>query len=132
MPGFCTSEPYGFTDLSTNITMFDQSLSKALVVIKDFRVSEMSMDGNNSSGESSSTEVDPADITSVIRWNYSLDVMTPDDISQVVSRLPPQDRLFEVFKSQISLSSHVLSDRSADIVIDIQDGASQVSWSQCP
>lgn len=132
MPGFCTSEAYGFTDLSTNITMFDQGLSEALVVIKDFRVSEMSMDGNNSSGERSSTEVDPADITSVIRWNCSLDAMTPDDISRVVSRLPPQDRLVEVFKSQISLSSHVLSDRSADIVIDSQDGASQVSWSQCP
>lgn len=105
MPGFCTSEPYGFTDLSTDITMFDQALSKALVVVKDFRVSEMSMDGNSSSGERSSTEIEPADTTSVVHWNYALDVMTPEDISQVVSKFLPQDRLVEVFSSQISASS---------------------------
>lgn len=104
MPGFCVSEPYGFTDLSTDITMFDQALSKALVVAKDFRVSEMSMDGN-----SSSAEVDPADITSVVRWNYALDMMSPEDISQIAAGFPPQDRLVEVRGPQFfKCSSFVL------------------------
>lgn len=125
MPGFCTSDPYGFTDLSTDITMFDQGLSKTLVVVKDFRVSEMSMDGNSSSGETSSTEVDPADTTSVVHWNYALDVMTPEDISQVLGNFLPQDRLVEV-------SGHSFQHQAFMWLIcgtDSEDSTAQISWS---
>lgn len=116
MPGFCTSEPYGFTDLSTDITMFDQGVSKALVVVKDFRVSEMSMDGDSPNGERSSTDADPADTTSVVRWNYALDIMTPENVSQVVSKHPPQDRLVEVLRSQIPTLSFEIFDSVANTI----------------
>lgn len=101
MPGFCVSEPYGFTDLSTDIIMFDQALSKALVAVKDFRVSEMSVDGGPSSGETASAEVDPADTTSTVLWDYALNLMKAEDISQVVAELPSHERLTEVFISRV-------------------------------
>lgn len=96
MPGFCTSEPFGFTDLSTDIIMFDQDVSKSLVVVKDFRVSEMAMEENCSSGNESNTQADGADIMSVVRWNYALDVMSPEDISRVVTKFPSRHRMAEV------------------------------------
>lgn len=95
--GFCTSKRHGFTDLSTDITMLDEGLSKALVVVKDFRVTETSMDGD-SGPERSSTEVDPADTTSIVRWDYALDTMTPENISRVVAQVPSKDRLAEILR----------------------------------
>lgn len=94
--------------------MFDQALSKAFVVVKDFRVSETSMDGDSSSADRSGTEADPADITSVVRWDYSLDLMTPENISRVVTKFSPQDRLTEVFAFQTSLRSFVPSECITD------------------
>lgn len=96
MTGFCTSQPFGFTDLSTDITMFDQDVSKSLVVVKDFRVSEMAMEENSPSSIESNTQADGADITSVVRWNYALDIMSPEDISRVVTKIPSRHRLVEV------------------------------------
>lgn len=103
MPGFCTSEPFGFTDLSTDITMFDQDVSKSLVVVKDFRVSEMAMEESSPGGNDSSTQADDADITSVVRWNYALDAMSPEDISRVITKIPSRHRLVEVRTADLVL-----------------------------
>lgn len=103
--------------------MFDQDVSKAFVVVKDFRVSETSMDGDSSNAERSGTEVDPADTTAVVRWDYALDLMTPENISQVVTEFPSQDRLAEVFVFQISVHATL---RSLTVILtlltDSQDG----------
>lgn len=94
--------------------MFDRDVSKALVVVKDFRVSETSMDGDSSSPERSGAELDPADITSVVRWDYALDFMTPENISRVVTDFPSQDRLAEVFRFQTLIGSFTLSNCITD------------------
>lgn len=76
--------------------MFDRDVSKALVIVRDFRVSEMSMDDSLESGDKFSAHADPAAITSLVHWNYALDLMSPADISRVVAKIPSDDRLTEV------------------------------------
>lgn len=86
MPGICRSRSHGFNERSADITMFDHNLSKVLVSITDFRLSEVEMDD---SGNLEREEVDPADITSVVRWEYALDLLEPSEISKVVRIASP-------------------------------------------
>ena len=96
MPGLCRSRRHGFNERSADITMFDKELSKVFLSVIDFRLSEVEMDD---AGMPDREEVDPADITSEVHWNYALDVMEPAEISQVVLGAVAtacHDRLIEV------------------------------------
>ena len=104
MPGLRRAERYGFNELSADIVCFDTEISKVFLFIKDFRTSEPDMEAGKPDGES--VEVDPADITSEVQWNHALSVLQPEEISQVVSVVPTQERLTEVnSESFISLPS---------------------------
>lgn len=94
MPGLCRAERYGFNELSADIFCFDTDLSKVFLSVKDFRTSELEMDAGKPDGDS--VEVDPAEITSEVQWNYALGLLQPEEISQVVSVVATQDRLTEV------------------------------------
>ena len=102
MPALCRSHRHGFNDFSSNIGIFDKELSKVLLSVVDFRTSPLEMeDAGKSEGEGGVSNVDQADITSEVRWNYALDVMEPSEISQVVlggDAATTDDRLIQVIQ----------------------------------
>ncbi|TLD11793.1 hypothetical protein PspLS_11646 [Pyricularia sp. CBS 133598] len=93
--GLCLSQRYGFTDLSADMFIYDKDVSKPYLVVKDFRVAELNMDDG---GGQEPNYVDPTDITGEIRWNYALDIMEAQDISQIMSSIQPKDRIIETIK----------------------------------
>lgn len=97
LPSVCRGERYGFNELSSDIAVFDKDVSKVFLSVKDFRTSELDMEVGQGDGDG--VEVDPADITSEVKWNYALGLLKTDDISRVLSRFPTQARLAEVSSS---------------------------------
>lgn len=124
MPGLRGAGRYGFIELSADIVCFDTEISKVFLSVKNFRTSELDMDAGKPNGES--VEVDPADITSEVQWNHALSVLQHEEISQVVSVVPTQERLTEVSsESYIFLpfpSAPSLSTRQdkIDIIADME------------
>jgi zearalenone synthase (highly reducing iterative type I polyketide synthase) len=94
MPGLCRAERYGFNELSADIAIFDKDITKIFLSVKDFRTSELELDSGQPDGDN--VEVDPADITSEVKWNHALGLLKPEEISQVMSEFATQDRLTEV------------------------------------
>ncbi|KAI1771028.1 hypothetical protein F4818DRAFT_454916 [Hypoxylon cercidicola] len=84
MPGSCRSYRRGFNEISANINVFDKNLSKVFMSVNDFRMSQVGMEDAGESTEAGVLDVDPADITSTVRWNYALDLMEPAEIAQAV------------------------------------------------
>lgn len=93
-PGVCVSKRHGFNELSSNIFTFDDSLSKVYLSVIDFRLSELENDTGKQDGPQ--IEVDPAEISSEVRWNYGLQVMKQEEISKMVSAATQEDRVVEV------------------------------------
>lgn len=85
MRGSCRSERYGFNEISANINLFDSHLSSVFMSVSDFRMSLVEMEDAAELGEADAMEVDPAAITSVVRWEYALDLVGPSEISQIIS-----------------------------------------------
>lgn len=94
MPGLCRAERYGFNELTADIACFDKYLSKVFLSVKDFRTSELDMDASKQTADG--IEVDPADITSVIQWDYALDLLYLDEIRQILTGLTYQDAVTKV------------------------------------
>ena len=93
LPTSCVSKKFGFNALSLNIVSFNNTVSKTFLSMTDFRLSEL---GNIDKQDDGKVEVDPAEITSEVRWNYALDVMKPDEISKVISAASQEDRAVEL------------------------------------
>lgn len=85
MPGICRSHKHGFNEFSANINMFNTDLSKVFLSVADFRLSALDMDDAGDPDGEVDADVDPANISSKVKWNYALDVMEPKEISQVLS-----------------------------------------------
>ncbi|MCJ1312675.1 Reducing polyketide synthase rads1 [Agyrium rufum] len=99
MPGLCHSQKHGFNEWSSSITMFNKELSKVYLSITDFRLLEVEM-GDVDKAED--VVVDPAEITSEPHWNYSLDVIEPAEIGQVVSNSAAiNDKLLDVIQMAV-------------------------------
>lgn len=94
LPAVCESKRHGFKELSSNIYTFDTAVSKVNLSVLDYRVSELENDAGEQ--DSQQLEVDPAEITSEVRWNYALDVLEPEEIKKVVSAVAAEDRMVEV------------------------------------
>lgn len=85
MLGLCRSHRHGSNQFSADINIFNKDLSKVLLSVADFRTSPLEMDHTGEpDGEGGVSDVDPADITAEVHWNYLLDLMEPAEISQVV------------------------------------------------
>ncbi|KAB2571293.1 Highly reducing polyketide synthase curS1 [Lasiodiplodia theobromae] len=96
MPSVCRGERYGFNELSSDIAVFDKDVSKVFLSVKDFRTSELDMEVGQADGDG--VEVDPADITSEVKWNYALGLLKTDEISRVLSGFPADSRLTELIR----------------------------------
>ena len=83
MPGVCHSYRRSFNEFSASITMFDRDVTKMLLSITDFRTSQLEM--GDADDTDAKVEVDPAEISSKVQWNYALDLMEPTEIIQVFS-----------------------------------------------
>ena len=95
MPGFCRSQKHGFNEWSSSITMFNKEVSKVVLSVTDFRLTEVEMDED----KPEVLEVDPSGITSEPCWNYSLDVMEPAEIGQaVLGALATKDKLLQLIR----------------------------------
>lgn len=94
LPALCESKRHGFKELSSNISTFDNALSKVYLSVIDYRVSELEDDAGVQ--DSKELEVDPAEITSEVRWNYDLEVLKPEEIKKVMLAVPAEDRAVEV------------------------------------
>ena len=84
MPGVSHSRKHGFNELSATINMFDKELSKVLISVAGFHLSALEIDDTEESEREGGVNVDPADITSELHWNYALDFMEPKEISQAL------------------------------------------------
>ncbi|PSN68460.1 hypothetical protein BS50DRAFT_676305 [Corynespora cassiicola Philippines] len=102
MPGSCRSYRHGFNEFSANINLYDKDLSKVLMSVSDFRLSQVETDDSEMPAEGGS--VDPADITSMVHWNYALDVMEPAEISEAIlstGATTADDKLVQLVKMVI-------------------------------
>lgn len=85
MPDLCRSHRHGVDQFSADIDIFNKDLSKVLLSVTDFQTSPLEMDyAGDPDGKRSIFDVDQADITAEVHWNYLLDLMEPAEISQVV------------------------------------------------
>ena len=84
MPSVCRSHRHGFNEILADINVFDKDLSQVFLSVADFRLSALEMDDAGISDGEGAADIDRADITSEVHWNYALDVMEPTEISQVV------------------------------------------------
>ncbi|CAG8971039.1 hypothetical protein HYALB_00005277 [Hymenoscyphus albidus] len=129
MPGFCRAEGYGFNELSADIALFDKDMTKVFLSVKDFRTSELEMESGKPDGES--VEVDPADITSEVKWNYNINMLDTHQISQIMSRFPAQGRLTELVRMILHVNPEIAvteliseaNDRIKASVAQLPDGA---------
>ncbi|CAG8887928.1 unnamed protein product [Penicillium egyptiacum] len=96
LPAVCESKRHGFKELSSNIYTFDSTVSKVNLSVLDYRVSELENDAGEQDGQQ--LEVDPAEITSEVRWNYALEVLEPEEIKKVVSAVAAEDRIVELIR----------------------------------
>lgn len=99
MPGVCRSQKHGFHEYSANITIFDKNLSRVFLSILEFRTSPLEIENAEQSyGSESISPVDPTALSSETHWNYSLDVMDANDITQLlgVSTTTTSDKLIQV------------------------------------
>lgn len=98
MPGLCRSQKHGFNEWSSGITMFNKEVSKVFLSVTDFRLLEVEMDVDNAEV----LDVDPSGITSEPCWNYSLDLIEPAEIGQIVSgAATTNDRLLELIRMAV-------------------------------
>ncbi|KAL8816739.1 MAG: hypothetical protein Q9223_004307 [Gallowayella weberi] len=117
MPGLCLAERYGFNELSADIFCFDTDVSRILLSVKDFRTSELEMDAGKTGGES--LDVDPADITSEIRWDHALHLLQPGEVGQVIRKISAQDRFTELVRM-------ILHNNPAATVIELVSNPDQI------
>ncbi|KAK2786787.1 Highly reducing polyketide synthase curS1 [Onygenales sp. PD_12] len=96
LPALCESKRHGFKELSFNVCTFDNALSKVYLSVTDSRVSELEND--TGAQDSQQLEVDPAEITSEVRWNYALEVLKPEEIKEVVLDVAAEDQAVELIR----------------------------------
>lgn len=102
LPAVCESKRHGFKELSSNIYTFDSAISKVNLSVLDYRVSELENDAGEQDDQQ--LEVDPAEITSEVHWNYALEVLDQQEIKNVVSAVPAENQIIEVTFSVIRYS----------------------------
>lgn len=122
LPTSCVSKKLGFNALSSNIVSFDDTVSKTFLSMTDFRLTEI---GNDDKQDDGQVEVDPAEITSEVRWNYALEVMKPEDIANVVSAVPQEDRAVELLHM-------LIHDNPAATVVELVSEAEALSGATVP
>lgn len=122
LPTSCVSKKLGFNALSSNIVSFDDAVSRTFLSMTDFRLTEI---GNDEKQDDGKIEVDPAEITSEVRWNYALEVMKPDEIASVVSAVPQDDRAAELLHM-------LIHDNPAATVIELVSDSEALSNATVP
>lgn len=122
LPTSCVSRKLGFNALSSDIVSFDGDVSRTFLSMTDFRLTEI---GNDDKQDDGRVEVDPAEITSEVRWNYALDVMKPEEIASVVSAVPLEDRAVELLHM-------LIHDNPAATVIELVSDSEALSHTTVP
>lgn len=122
LPTSCVSRKLGFNALSSDIVSFDGAVSRTFLSMTDFRLTEI---GNDDKQDDGKVEVDPAEITSEMHWNYALEVMKPDEIAGVVSAVPLEDRA-------VALLHMLIHDNPAVTVIELVADSETLSGTTVP
>lgn len=122
LPSSCVSKKLGFNALSSNIVSFDDTVSRTFLSMTDFRLTEI---GNDDKQDDGKVEVDPAEITSEVRWNYALEGMKPEEIASVVSAVPQEDR-------DVELLHLLIHDNPAATVIELVADSEALSSATVP
>lgn len=85
LPGAARSHAHGFNEVSIDINLFDEGLSRVIMSLKDLRLSQI--DGLDEAGEGSGQDenaIDPANISAEIVWDYDLRLLKPDELAQAL------------------------------------------------
>ncbi|KAM7203575.1 hypothetical protein V8F33_002195 [Rhypophila sp. PSN 637] len=85
LSGATRSHAHGFNEVSIDINLFDESLSRVIMSMKDLRLSQV--DGIDELGDGNGQDqsaVDPANITSQLVWDYDLRVLRPEELAQAL------------------------------------------------
>lgn len=122
LPTSCVSKKLGFNALSADIVSFDDAVSRTFLSMTDFRLTEL---GNDDKQDDGKVEVDPAGITSEVRWNYALDVMKPEEIASVVAAVAQEDRAVELLHM-------LIHDNPAATIIELVPDSEALSSATVP
>ncbi|KAM7213201.1 hypothetical protein V8F06_011416 [Rhypophila decipiens] len=85
LSGATRSHAHGFNEVSIDVDLFDERLSRVIMSMKDLRLSQV--DGVDELGDGDGGDqsaADPANITSQIVWDYDLRILKPDELAQVL------------------------------------------------
>lgn len=93
LPTSCVSKKLGFNAISSDIVSFDTTVSKTFLSMTDFRLTEL---GNDDKENDDKLEVDPAEITSEVRWEHAIDILKPEEIAHIISEVTHEDRAVKV------------------------------------
>lgn len=106
IPGICFSQQHGFSQRSADMAVFDKSISRVLMSVSDFRMAEADADFEDASKQ------DRSAITSVLRWNWALSLMRPEEVVRALNTFPQEHLTVEVgfvVKSSFSEANNVSS-----------------------
>ncbi|KAK0384632.1 hypothetical protein NLU13_8718 [Sarocladium strictum] len=125
MRSMCSSRQHSFSEFSANISTFDEDLSRVLLSITDFRTTEVDVDdaGVADVAEVPVSDLHTAYLISKIHWNYTMDLMTPLEISERVEAAgaaTTDEKLAEL----IRLALH---QKPSSILIELVDDVSGLS-----
>ncbi|OAA60531.1 reducing polyketide synthase [Niveomyces insectorum RCEF 264] len=121
LPGLCRAERYGFNELSADIAIFDKDLSTVVLSVHDFRTSELDMEAGKPEREGA--DVDPADITSEVRWDCALSLLQPEDVDHVVRAVASAERMNELLR--LALHEYPAA-TVTEVILDAGDRANAV------
>nr|QEO60268.1 polyketide synthase [Alternaria oxytropis] len=129
IPGACFSQQHGFSQRSTDMAVFDKSISRVCMFVSNFRMAEADADLEDAN------KPDRAAITSVLRWKWALSLMRPEEVVRVLETFQPEHSTVELVRMLLhdnpSASVVELVSRSQDlsdpILSRLPNGTSQPS-----
>ncbi|KAK1993635.1 KR domain-containing protein [Colletotrichum falcatum] len=123
MPGYCRSTRHGFNEWSASIATLDAELSRVFLSITDFRLAELEVDdAAKPAVEGDDPHVDPAAISSDVRWNYALDLLKPSEVAEVVSKTPAAT----AYSRLVELAMMYIHSRPAADVVELAADSRQL------
>ena len=87
--GYCTTERQGFKDTAADVYWLDENLSKLYLSVRDFRCTEVAFTSDH--GSESGKRTDTSDLCTAIHWDYSLDLLKPEEMKAILATASPME-----------------------------------------
>lgn len=96
IPGFSTAHRHGLNELEANVIVFDEEKVSPVIVIEGFLCAEI--------GKASSTNdsLSKKSIVSKLTWQPAIDILTSDELQEVLKNFKGKSKLAQVFSFDIT------------------------------